>query len=193
MSNDDTEADLEVEIETFDDTATPTDPAVPAEASAGELTSSTLPAGDIVSGHERPSCHLIAFAAGRGGTGRSLIAANVAIYLAQAGKKVVAIDADPAGGPLHQLLGASRTTRGYSEMLRGRVQDFGELLTDTPIAGVRLVGGESSIFGSLKTKQGAKTVLGAIRMLEADYVVLDLGSPESTLTICGWRRICPWW
>ncbi len=180
MSNDDTETDLEVEIETFDD------PAAPAEASAGELTSSTLPAGDIVTGHERPSCHLIAFAAGRGGTGRSLIAANVAIYLAQAGKKVVAIDADPAGGPLHQLLGASRTTRGYSEMLRGRVQDFGELLTDTPIAGVRLVGGESSIFGSLKTKQGAKTVLGAIRMLEADYVVLDLGSPESTLTIDLW-------
>src|SRR5947209_3929530 len=49
-----------------------------------------------------------------------------------------------------------------------------------------LPGGESSIFGTLKTKQGAKTVLGAIRMLEADYVVLDLGSPESTLTIDLW-------
>jgi flagellar biosynthesis protein FlhG len=71
-------------------------------------------------------------------------------------------------------------------MLRGRVQDFSELITDTPIQGVRLVGGESSIFGSLKTKQGAKTVLAAIRMLEADYVVVDLGSPESTLTIDLW-------
>jgi flagellar biosynthesis protein FlhG len=171
MSNDETDADLEVEIETFDEPA-----------------SSTQPAGAIalLGGQERPSCHLIAFAAGRGGTGRSLIAANVAIYLAQAGKKVVAIDADPAGGPLHQLLGASRPPRGYGEMLRGRVQDFSELITDTPIQGVRLVGGESSIFGSLKTKQGAKTVLAAIRMLEADYVVVDLGSPESTLTIDLW-------
>ena len=171
MSNDETDADLEVEIETFEEPA-----------------SSTQPAGDIaiVGGQERPSCHLIAFAAGRGGTGRSLIAANVAIYLAQAGKKVVAIDADPAGGPLHQLLGAARPPRGYGEMLRGRVQDFGELIIDTPIQGVRLVGGESSIFGSLKTKQGAKTVLAAIRMLEADYVVVDLGSPESTLTIDLW-------
>jgi len=170
MSNDETDADLEVEIETFEE---PT---------------STQPAGAIalLGGQERPSCHLIAFAAGRGGTGRSLIAANVAIYLAQAGKKVVAIDADPAGGPLHQLLGAARASRGYGEMLRGRVQDFGELITDTPIQGVRLVGGESSIFGSLKTKQGAKTVLAAIRMLEADYVVVDLGSPESTLTIDLW-------
>ncbi len=171
MSNDDTDADLEVEIETFEEPA-----------------SSTQPAGTtaLVGGQERPSCHLIAFAAGRGGTGRSLIAANVAIYLAQAGKKVVAIDADPAGGPLHQLLGAPRPARGYGEMLRGRVQDFGELITDTPIQGVRLVGGESSIFGSLKTKQGAKAVLAAIRLLEADYVVVDLGSPESTLTIDLW-------
>ncbi len=194
MANDDTEADLEVEIETFDDLASPTDVASPTdiadaptpEDSTTTSSSSTLPAVNILDRPERPSCHLIAFAAGRGGTGRSLIAANVAIYLAQAGKKVVAIDADPAGGPLHQLLGASRPPRGYGEMLRARVQDFGELITDTPIAGVRLVGGESSIFGSLKTKQGAKTVLAAIRSLEADYVVVDLGSPESTLTIDLW-------
>jgi Mrp family chromosome partitioning ATPase len=106
MSNDDTDADLEVEIETFEE---PTSSTQPADTSA------------LVGGQERPSCHLIAFAAGRGGTGRSLIAANVAIYLAQAGKKVVAIDADPAGGPLHQLLGAPRPARGYGEMLRGRV------------------------------------------------------------------------
>jgi flagellar biosynthesis protein FlhG len=135
---------------------------------------------------ERPRCHLIAFAAGRGGTGRSVIAANVAIYLAQAGKKVVAIDADPAGGPLHQLLGAARPTRGYGELLRGRIQDLAELLVDTPVAGVRLVGGENSTLGSMKAKQGAKAVLAAIRLLEADYVVLDLGPPESTLTIDLW-------
>jgi flagellar biosynthesis protein FlhG len=169
MTTDDTDASLDVEIETVDEL-----PAVePSE-----------PTGSV--GQERARCHLIAFAAGRGGTGRSLIAANVAIYLAQTGKKVVAIDADPGGGPLHQLLGASRPARGYGELLRGRAQDFSELVCDTPIAGVRLVGGENSIFGSMKAKQSAKTVLAAIRMLEADYVVLDLGPPESTLDIDLW-------
>src|SRR5579884_1573746 len=59
----------------------------------------------------RSRVRLVAFASGRGGTGRSLLAANVAVYLAQAAKKVVAIDADPAGGPLHQLLGAPRPPR----------------------------------------------------------------------------------
>src|SRR3954471_10857484 len=66
--------------------------------------------------------HVIAFAAGRGGTGRSLLAANVAIYLAQTGKKVVAIDADPAGGSLHLLLGTPRPPRGFGEFLRARVE-----------------------------------------------------------------------
>src|SRR6478736_3662882 len=119
MSNDDTDADLEVEIETFEE---PTSSTQPAGTSAGTL----------LGGQERPSCHLIAFAAGRGGTGRSLIAANVAIYLAQAGKKVVAIDADPAGGPLHQLLGANRPPRGFGDLVRGKASGLGELIVDTP-------------------------------------------------------------
>ena len=172
MTTDDTDAALDVEIETVD------------EPPAIETSEPSEPVAPV--GQERARCHLIAFAAGRGGAGRSLIAANVAIYLAQTGKKVVAIDADPAGGPLHQLLGASRPARGYGELLRGRAQDFSELVSDTPIAGVRLVGGESSTFGSMKVKQSAKTVLAAIRMLEADYVVLDLGPPESTLDIDLW-------
>src|SRR5262252_517026 len=95
----------------------------------------------------RPRARLVAFGAGRGGTGRSLIAANIAIYLAQTGKKVVAIDADAAGGPLHQLLGAPRPARGFGEFLRGRVARFGELLVDTPVAGVSLLGGEGAAFG----------------------------------------------
>ena len=180
MPTDDTEPDVEVEeVENVEILGAPEPadetPSVAAEAAEG----ATAP-------EDGPRCHLIAFAAGRGGTGRSLIAANVAIYLAQAGKKVVAVDADPAGGPLHQLLGAPRPTRGYGELLRGRAQDFSELVVDTPIAGVRLVGGENSIFGSMKAKQGAKVVLAAIRALEADYVVLDLGTPESTLGIDLW-------
>src|SRR5271156_654323 len=85
---------------------------------------------------------LIAFASGRGGTGRSLLAANVAVYLAQAAKKVVAIDADPAGGPLHQPLGAARPPRGFGEFLRGKAPSLNELIVDTPIAGVGLIGGE---------------------------------------------------
>jgi flagellar biosynthesis protein FlhG len=136
---------------------------------------------------EGPSrAHIIAFAAGRGGTGRSLLAANVAVYLAQTGKKVVAIDADPAGGSLHLLLGTPRPPRGFGEFLRAKVEGLTELIVDTPVAGVGLIGGEGSAFGSTRPKQTAKGILAAIGDLEVDYVVLDLGPPDSTLVLDLW-------
>jgi flagellar biosynthesis protein FlhG len=130
--------------------------------------------------------HVIAFAAGRGGTGRSLLAANVAVYLAQTGKKVVAVDGDPAGGSLHLLLGAPRPPRGFGEFLRGKAEGLTELIVDTPVAGVGLVGGEGSAFGSTRPKQTAKGILAALGALEVDFIVLDLGPPDSTLVLDLW-------
>jgi flagellar biosynthesis protein FlhG len=147
-------------------------------------TESAPVAAEIEDSRARPQ--IVAFAAGRGGTGRSLLAANVAVYLAQTGKKVVAIDADPAGGSLHLLLGAARPPRGFGEFLRGKVEGLTELIVDTPVAGVGLVGGEGSAFGSTRPKQTAKGILAAIGALEVDVVVLDLGPPDSTLVLDLW-------
>src|SRR5262245_5200503 len=135
-------------------------------------------------GPARPQ--IIAFAAGRGGTGRSLLAANVAVYIAQTGKKVVAVDGDPAGGSLHLLLGSPRPPRGFGEFLRGKVEGLNELTVDTPVAGVGLVGGEGSAFGSSRPRQTAKGILAALHELEVDVVVLDLGPPDSTLVLDLW-------
>jgi len=134
----------------------------------------------------RTRANLIALAAGRGGTGRSLLAANFAVYLAQSGKKVVALDADPAGGPLHQLLGANRPPRGFGDLLRGKATGLGELISDTPVAGVGLIAGDGSAFGAARPRMTAKVTLAAIAALDVDYVVLDLGSPDSTLTLDLW-------
>jgi flagellar biosynthesis protein FlhG len=99
---------------------------------------------------------------------------------------VVAVDADPAGGSLHLLLGAPRPPRGFGEFLRGRAEGLNELIVDTPVAGVSLVGGEGSTFGSGKRKQTAKATLAALTELEVDYVVVDLGPPDSTLVLDLW-------
>src|SRR4029077_2321585 len=111
-------------------------------------------------GRARP--RIVAFGSGRAAPGQSRLAANVAVYLAQAGKKVVALDADPACGPLHQLLGAARPPRGFGEFLRGKAASLGELIVDTPVAGVGLIGGEGSAFGTGRAKQTAKATLAAI-------------------------------
>jgi flagellar biosynthesis protein FlhG len=164
-------SDGDVEIEIGDEPAEATEPAEPAEAAAEP---------------PRSRAHLLAFASGRGGTGRSVLAANVAVYLAQTGKKVVAVDAEPAGGPLHLLLGAPRPPRGFGEFLRGRAEGLSEIIVDTPVAGVGLAGGEGSTFGAGRPRQTAKGVLAALAKLEVDYVVVDLGPPDSTLVLDLW-------
>ena len=42
--------------------------------------------------------HLIAISGGRGGVGKSMLVANLGVYLAQLGRNVVVVDADPRGG-----------------------------------------------------------------------------------------------
>jgi flagellar biosynthesis protein FlhG len=170
-----TEVDLaEVDLPADADEAVPVD----------EAAAVVEPSGPVAAPRSR--VRLVAFASGRGGTGRSLLAANVAVYLAQAGKKVIALDADPAGGPLHQLLGAPRPPRGFGEFLRGKAAALNELIVDTPIAGVGLIGGEGSTFGASRPKQTAKGTLAAIAALDADYVIVDLGPADSTLTVDLW-------
>jgi flagellar biosynthesis protein FlhG len=189
----DGEANLDIE-ETAPLDGDGIEPIVPELAEAAEPTGEATeaaaepsePVGEAAQVAPRSRVRLIAFASGRGGTGRSLLAANVAVYLAQAAKKVVVVDADPAGGPLHQLLGAARPPRGFGEFLRGKASGLNELIVDTPIAGVGLVGGEGSTFGASRPKQTAKGILTAIGALEVDYVVLDLGPADSTLTLDLW-------
>ena len=47
----------------------------------------------------------IAVGGGKGGVGKSLVAANLAVALADEGLAVVAVDADLAGANLHSCLG----------------------------------------------------------------------------------------
>src|SRR5436309_5447879 len=52
--------------------------------------------------------HIIAVGSGKGGVGKSLLTANVGIYLAQLGKRVVLLDADLGGANLHTFVGIDR-------------------------------------------------------------------------------------
>jgi len=48
---------------------------------------------------------IIPVAGGKGGVGKSFVTANLAVALAQAGKSVIAVDADLGNSNLHTLLG----------------------------------------------------------------------------------------
>lgn len=56
-------------------------------------------------GEEPTAPKLMVIGGAKGGTGKSLLAANLAIYLASLGRRVVAVDADRIGANLHGFLG----------------------------------------------------------------------------------------
>jgi len=130
---------------------------------------------------------ILGFASGRGGAGKTLLAVNVGVYLAQTGKKVVVVDADPAGGTLHRTLGMERLPRGYGSFLKGSVETLAELVGDSPVSGVRVITGEGAAFAGPRPKRTPRVILEALRALEADFLVLDLGPPDTALTLDVWN------
>ncbi|MCS6799957.1 MAG: helix-turn-helix domain-containing protein [Myxococcota bacterium] len=116
----------------------------------------------------------------RGGVGTTLIAANIGVYLATLGRRVVVVDAAPNGPQLHTLLGApspcplrawSTTVGSGSVDARDRLQ-----VSETSVTGLRLayagLGEQAPQLVRRRTLRGA---FEAARELDADVVVLDVG------------------
>ena len=59
--------------------------------------------------------NIIAIGGGKGGVGKSIVAANIAAGLAQAGKQVVIVDLDLGGPNLHTLFGFRKLPHGLFE------------------------------------------------------------------------------
>src|ERR1044071_564489 len=80
--------------------------------------------------------YVIAVGGGRGGVGKSIVAVNLAVYLAQLGRKVLLIDADPAGAELHTALGLGplSTTMPSAAAAAASSSDDGDDDVLTPVA-----------------------------------------------------------
>jgi flagellar biosynthesis protein FlhG len=67
--------------------------------------------------NENVSKKIIPIAGGKGGVGKTIITANLAIELAKNGKNVVVIDLDLGGSNLHTYLGMKNTKLGIGNFL----------------------------------------------------------------------------
>lgn len=123
---------------------------------------------------------IIPIASGKGGVGKSIIASNLAIMLANHGKRTVAVDLDLGGSNLHTYLGIKNTHRGIGNFISSKAISFDEIITATPYKNLRFVPGDVLVSGTANLQHGHKRAIGnAITKLEADYVILDLGSGTS--------------
>jgi flagellar biosynthesis protein FlhG len=146
-------------------------------------TSAAGPAAGPPGGPEPPAPPVWALAGGKGGVGRTLLAANLGILLARGGHRVVVVDLDLQGGNLPGFLGFPRMARGldhFAARPEARLQD---LAVDTSINHLRLIGGLQRDLPPASPAGLIDRIGAQLPALAADYVILDCGSGRSPGTL----------
>ena len=112
---------------------------------------------------------IVAIASGKGGVGKSVVSANLALLLARQGRRVTLLDLDLGGADAHLLFGfADRRSREILDQVEDHARKKG-------LAQIRKVA---------KTGQPARTIVAHAKQIDADLIVLGsrgLGDIEGML------------
>lgn len=120
---------------------------------------------------------IIAVGGGKGGVGKSVVSANLAVALARRGAKVVAVDGDLGSANLHTMFAIDRPGLTIRAFLERQVATLQEVAVPTREPGLSLVPGNVALPGSANVMHARKLkLLRHVRRLEADVVVLDCGA-----------------
>jgi flagellar biosynthesis protein FlhG len=131
-----------------------------------------------------PQNRVFAVAGGKGGVGKSLLAANLGVFFARSGKNTSLIDADLGCPNLHSCLGLKGTRLGLSDFLKNRVATLNEAAVETGVESLKLVGGmRDHLTIPNLTYFEKKKLIAAIPDLPSDTVFLDLSAGTSFNTI----------
>lgn len=125
-----------------------------------------------------------AIGGGKGGTGKSFVAANLGLHLASLDREVILIDADLGAPNLHTLLGIKPSHPDLGDFLTGAVPALEAAAVETPFRNLRLVKGtENILFVANLAHYRKLRLLRQIRQLPTQNVILDLGTGSSFNTL----------
>jgi flagellar biosynthesis protein FlhG len=125
-----------------------------------------------------------AIGGGKGGTGKSFVAASLGLHLASLDRDVVMVDADLGAPNLHTLLGLKAGHPDLGDFLTGRVPSLEAAAVATPYRGLRLVrGSENILFIANLAHYRKLRLLRQVRQLQTQNVILDLGTGSSFNTL----------
>jgi flagellar biosynthesis protein FlhG len=127
----------------------------------------------------RGALRTIAIAGGKGGVGKSTIAANLALAIARLGHRVTLIDADLGAANLHTMLGVVNPMSSIADFLDHRVDTLDALKTPVAAPTLTLVPGTSRPGVADLNKPDKLRLLDAIAHLDADCAVIDVGAGSS--------------
>ena len=132
---------------------------------------------DLIPGVE----HVVAVASGKGGVGKSTVAANLAVTLSRQGNKVGLLDADIYGPSVPMMFGVSGRPMVHGDRIQPfekygiRLMSLGFLLdVDTPV-----------IWRGPMVMRAVEQMLGDVDWGHLDYLIVDLppGTGDAQLTL----------
>lgn len=123
---------------------------------------------------------IIPVASGKGGVGKSLVSANLAIALGKAGKKVIIADLDLGASNLHLVLGQQAPKAGIGTYLSGGI-DFEDIILETNYENLSFIPGDAEIPGLTAMKASQKNdLIKKLQNLNTDFLIVDLGAGTHT-------------
>jgi flagellar biosynthesis protein FlhG len=125
---------------------------------------------------------IVTVGAGKGGVGKSIIAANLAVTFAQGGRRVLLVDADLGAPNLHTLLGVDQVRSGLDAFFaRGGKLEAIAVPTNVPnlsfVAGA-FQGDAANLAAPLR-----RHLVEAVKAADADVVILDVGAGTGAATV----------
>jgi flagellar biosynthesis protein FlhG len=106
---------------------------------------------------------------GKGGVGKSLVAANLGILLSRLNKKVVVVDTNMGGAAIHRFLNVEPPKAPYTDFIEGKVETFDDVRVSTPFENLQLINGAFD--------------QDEIDQLPYEHIIIDIGAGTASETI----------
>jgi ATP-binding protein involved in chromosome partitioning len=125
--------------------------------------------------------HVLAVASGKGGVGKTTIAVNVALALAEKGSRVGLLDADVFGPSVQTMLGLNEPP-GWENQMMIPVRKFGLRIMSL---GMITEKGQPVAWRGPLVSKAIKQLLGQVLWGDLDYLVVDLppGTGDPSITV----------
>jgi flagellar biosynthesis protein FlhG len=112
---------------------------------------------------------------GKGGVGKTLLAANLGILLSRLNKKVILLDADLGASNLHTALGIPYLRTTLNDLLTGAARNIRDILHATSTPNLQLIGGSRQLPAYQDYQmQLTQKILNELNGLKADILLIDL-------------------
>ncbi len=121
---------------------------------------------------------IVSIASGKGGVGKSFLAANLAMSMVSKGYRVLLVDGDLGGANLHNFIGLKAPGKGLYNFLRDK-SSLADVTLESS-AGVHFIGGSGDVLGMAHINNFEKLkILNQLKRTDYEYAILDLGAGTS--------------